>query len=198
MPVYDTIPADVRSNYDNLIGSLSLDDVQEYIRDIEKSKELYLVCIVTCFALIFFYNWMLRCFAEVLTWIVIVAVGVGIFMLGWFFKDYGAVNYPDGDTTQKWLNIAAWIIWILLIIYCLMVCCLYYSIKISVRVLKTASKIITRNMRMIIVPLFGIVVVTCWVAFSVYFLLYLGSCGEIDKVEVPILNVHYYTYVWTD
>jgi len=79
-----------------------------------------------------------------------------------------------------------------------MVCCLYYSIKISVRVLKTASKIITRNMRMIIVPLVGIAFIICWVAFSVYFLLYLGSCGKIEKVEVPLLEVHYYTYVWTD
>ena len=78
-----------------------------------------------------------------------------------------------------------------------MVCCLYYSIKISVRVLKTAAKVITRNMRMVIVPALGIVVILIWVAFSVYFLLYLGSCGKIDKVEVPLLNVHYYTYVWT-
>lgn len=92
---------------------------------------------------------------------------------------------------------AAWTIWILLIIYFLMVCCLYYSIKISVKVLKTASKIITRNMRMVIVPVIGFAVIIVWVAFSVYFLLYLGSCGEIEKTEVPLLNVHYYTYVWT-
>lgn len=79
-----------------------------------------------------------------------------------------------------------------------MVCCLYYSIKISVRVLKTAAKVITRNMRMIIVPIVSIVVIICWVAFSVYFLLYLGSCGEIERKYVPVLEIYYYEYVWTD
>ena len=181
-----------------MIGSIGLDDLQSYIRDIEHASKLYLVCIGTCLVIIFLYNWMLRCFAEILTWIAITAVGCGLFALGWFVRDYGAVNYPEGDTTQKWLNIASGVIWALLGIYCLSVCCLYYSIKISVRVLKTASKIITRNMRMVIVPFIGICIVTAWVAFSVYFLLWVMSCGKIEREEVPLLDIHYYTYVWTD
>ena len=80
----------------------------------------------------------------------------------------------------------------------LLVCCLYYSIKISVRVLKTTSKIITRNMRMIIVPIIGIAVIVIWVCFSIYFLLWLMSCGAIEKKSVPIVDLYYYSYVWTD
>ena len=99
LPVYDTLPDTVKSNYDNIIGSLGLDDIQEYIRDIEKGVNLYLLCIGTCLVLIFFYNWMLRCFAEILTWIAIFAVAAGLGFLGWFVMDYSAVNYPDGDTT---------------------------------------------------------------------------------------------------
>lgn len=84
-----------------------------------------------------------------------------------------------------------------------MICCLYYSIKISVRVLKTASKIITRNMRMVIVPVVSVVIITAWIAFSVYFLLFLMSCGEIERQRVPQpplveIDIYYYTYVWTD
>ena len=162
-----------------------------------RAKYLYLVAIGTCLALIFLYNWMLRCFAEVLTWIAIFAVATGLFALGWFVREFGATNYPDGDTTQKWLNITAYIIWALLGIYCLTVCCLYYSIKISVRVLRTAAKIITRNMRMVIVPLIGIICTVCWIAFSVYFLLWVMSCGEVDRMKVPAVDIYYYTYVWT-
>lgn len=69
------------------------------MRDIEHAAKLYLVCIGTCLVLIFLYNWMLRCFAEVLTWIAIFSVGAGLFALGWMVKDYGAVNYVEGDTT---------------------------------------------------------------------------------------------------
>jgi len=198
LPVYDTLPTEIKSNYDNVIGSVGLDDVQMYVRDIEKAKKLYLLSIGTCLAIIFLYNWMLRCFAEVLTWIAICSVGAGLFCLGWLVRDYGAVNYVEGDTTQKWLNIAAYTIWALLGIYLLLVCCLYYSIKISVRVLKTAAKIITRNMRMIVVPVVGITVAFIWFAFAVYFLLWLMSCGELVKTEVPLVGIYYYTYVWTD
>ena len=179
LPIYNTLPTKIKSNYDNVIGSIGLDDVQSYVRDIEHSWRLFLASIGTCLAIIFLYNWMLRCFAEILTWIAIFAVAGGLGLLGFFVMDYGAVNYPEGDTTQKWLNIAAYTIWVLLAIYLLCICCMYYSIKISVRVLKTASKIITRNMRMVIVPFIGILIVVIWIAFSVYFLLFLMSCGEI-------------------
>jgi len=204
LPIYDTLPQSLKNDYDNVIGSIGLDDVQSYVRDIERSVNLYYVCIGTCFVIIFLYNWFLRCFAVWLTWIAISIVGFGLAALGWLVMDYGAVNYVEGDNTQKWLNIAAYALWTLTGIYCLMICCLYYSIKISVRVLKTASKIITRNMRMVLVPVIGIILVTCWVAFAVYMLLYLVSCGEIQRKLVPLTNItssteiYYSTYVWTN
>ena len=80
-------------------------------------------------------------------------------------------------------------------IYVLVVCCLYYSIKISVRVLKTSAKVIMRNMRMVIVPIIGFIFISGYLAFSVYFLLYLMSCGEKEVVET--FGVSYVTYTWS-
>ena len=73
-----------------MIGSIGIDDIASYVRDIEKAKYLYLVGVGTCLALIFLYNWMLRCFAEILTWIAIFAVAGGLFGLGWMVREYGA------------------------------------------------------------------------------------------------------------
>ena len=196
LPDYNNLQEEYKTNYDNVIGSLGLDDVQQYIRDIEHAAKLYGLIIGTCFVIIFLYNWFLRCFAEILTWIAIFAVAFGLFALGWFVRDYAAVNYVEGDTTQRWLNIAAYTVWALLAIYLLYICCMYYSIKISVRVLKTSSKIITRNLRMVIVPLIGFLMTVTWVCFSVYFLLWVMTCGEVDKKR--FLNYNYYTYQWTD
>ena len=64
-------------------------------------------------------------------------------------------------------------------IYLLVICCIYYSIKISIKVLKTSAKVIMNNMRMIIVPVIGIIGIIAWVAFFIYGLLYLMSCGQI-------------------
>ena len=38
------------------------------------------------------------------------------------------------------------------------------------------------NMRMIIVPVVGIALIICWVAFFTYGLLYLMSCGNIIEM----------------
>ena len=144
---------------------------------------------------------MLRCFAEILTWIALTAVGIGIFVGGWLVRDYGISNYPEGDNVQKWLNVASVAIWILLGIYLLCVCCMYYSIKISVKVLKTSAKIITRNMRMILVPVIGICVAILWLSWCVYFLLWIMSCGEVVQKSYSITPfsapTYYYTYEWT-
>ena len=53
-------------------------------------------------------------------------------------------------------------------------------------------------MRMLIVPVVGFVVTFTWIAYAIYFLLYLMSCGDIVRQEVPLLDVHYYIYDWTD
>ena len=165
------------------------------IRDVENAYNVYLIGVATCLILIFLYNWMLRCFAEILTWMAIVAVGVGIGLLGFFIYDYQDTNYPEGDTTKKWLEISAYTCWVLTGIYVLTVCCLYYSIKISVRVLKTSAKVIMRNMRMVLVPVIGFILISAYLAFSIYFLLYLMSCGEMQVVES--FGVQYTTYTWT-
>jgi hypothetical protein len=62
-------------------------------------------------------------------------VGVAIVLLGFLIKFYATENYPEGDTTQKWLNIAAYTIWGLAGVYALVVLCTFYAIKISIKVL---------------------------------------------------------------
>lgn len=166
-----------------MVGEIGIDDLQMYVRDIEKCAYVYLICIASTLLLIFIYNWLLRCFAPILCWITIIAVAIGLFVLGFLVKDYADINYPDGDSTQKWLNVAAYTIWVLTGIYVILVCCLYYSIVISIKVLKTSAKVIMNNMRMIIVPLIGIAFIVCWLAFFTYGLLYLLSCGTITEQE---------------
>ena len=82
-----------------MVGEIGIDDLQMYARDVGNCPYVYLICIFTTFLLIFIYNWMLRCFAEILAWISIVAVGIGLFVLGWLVRDYADINYPEGDTT---------------------------------------------------------------------------------------------------
>lgn len=82
-----------------MIGSFGLDDVEMYARDIRLCWKVYLIGIVTCIVLIFFWNLLLRLFAEVLAWVAIFVVGIAIVALGFMLKYYADENYPEGDTT---------------------------------------------------------------------------------------------------
>jgi hypothetical protein len=166
------------SNYNDLIGSFGLDDIEMYARDIRLSWKMYLICIATTFILIFFWNLMLRHFAEMLAWLSIFIVFVGIVAIGFAVKYFADNNYPEGDTTQKWLNYTAYTVWGLSGLYVLVVLCAFYAIKISIKVLRVSAKIIMNNLRMIIIPIIGIVVMIVWILFYAYSLLWLFSCGD--------------------
>lgn len=145
---------------------------------------------------------MLRQFAEILAWISILIVGIGIVTLGFLVKYYADSNYPPGDTTQKWLNYAAYTIWGLSGLYALIVLCTFYAIKISIKVLRVSAKIIMNNLRMIIIPITGIIIMSVWILFYAYCLLWLMSCGKLEQhtVYAPVTNEAigtYVTYIWS-
>jgi hypothetical protein len=60
LPVYSTLPASIQDNYNDVIGSFGLDDIEMYARDIRLSWKVYAISVFTCFVLIFFWNLMLR------------------------------------------------------------------------------------------------------------------------------------------
>lgn len=60
MPVYSTLPEEIQSEYNNVVGSFGLDDIEMYVRDIRLSWKVYLISLGTIFVLIFLWNLMLR------------------------------------------------------------------------------------------------------------------------------------------
>jgi len=201
MPVYDTLSTEQRNIYDNLFAGIGFDDIQEYWADVEYSWRIFLISIGTCMVIVFIYNVLLYFFAEILTWISIIGVGAGLLMLGFFVKDYSTANYPEGDTTKKWLDIAAYTIWGLFGFYCLCVLCLYYSIKISAKVLKVSARIVYLNMKVVLVPIFGMIISLVWIGWWIYDSLWLFSIGEVTSSTISIPgggNVSYKTIQFTD
>lgn len=150
--------------------------------DIREGWKVYLICILSIFVLIFFWNLMLRAFAEILAWISIFIVGAGIVALGFVCNFYSVTSYPNGtETQQKWLHYLAITLWSLAGFYGLVVLCCFYAIKISIKVLRVSAKIIMTNLRLIIVPLVGVVIMIVWILFYAYAILWLMSCGDLTQ-----------------
>jgi len=181
-----------------MIGSIGIDDIMIYIDDIIVCWPIFLSAIGSCIVLVFFYNILLRCCAEILAWISIITVGLGMTALGYFVRVYGKDNYPEGDTTQYYMSIASYVIWGLTLIYFCAVLCAWESIKISIKILKTSAKVVSRNLRVIFVPLVGIVIITVWVFFFAYSMLWLFSCGEITSKSTLGGTTSYKSFDWSD
>lgn len=179
-PVYTDLPSQYTDQYNNVIGSYGLDDVEIWLRDVRESWPVYCICVPMVLILVFIWNLLLRTFAEILAWVCIWVVGLSFLGLGFFVWFYADATYPEGDSTQKWLQIASYAIWTLTVIYFLIVCCTYYAIKISARVLKVSARIVMNNLRVVIVPVFGMIVILVWLVFFAYVLLYMMSCGEMQ------------------
>jgi hypothetical protein len=133
-----------------------LNQVDMWINDTMQCPKVYLVAVGSALVLIWLWNVFLRSFAEVLAWISIFVVGVGLVAVGFLIRNYNIANYPEGteSATSKWLNIASITFWVLSGIYFLAVLCCWYSIKIAIKVLRVAARVIMTNMRMVIIPIF--------------------------------------------
>lgn len=130
-----------------------MDDLNQWIDDTLSCPNVYYICVASTLILIWAWNLLLRAFAEILAWISIFVVGLGLLASGFLVRDYAIQNYPEDLETQKWLNYTSYAIWGLTGIYVLAVLCCWYSIKIAVKILRTSARVIMGNMRMIIIPI---------------------------------------------
>lgn len=183
--------------YNNMLLGLGLDDLNQWIEDILNCPNLYLVAVGSAVFLIWFWNLMLRNFAEALAWVSIFVVGVGLLIAGFLVRNYSINNYPEGTKTQKWLNIASWVIWGATAIYVLAILCCWYSIKIAIKVLRVAARVIMNNLKMVLIPMLMICVTVVWIAGSIYCFMWILSCGELTVEQVPIIGLSYTKYVYT-
>jgi len=192
LPDYNTLPPGLKDNYDNMIGNIGIDDVLTYVYDIIRSWPLYCICFGSALVYVFLWNIALRLFAECLAYICIFGTFAGMIFLGWFIKEYGEKTYPEGDTSKKYMDIMAYCCWGLSAIFFCIVMCAWSSIQISIKILRTSARVVSQNLRVIFVPVFGIFVVIVWVALFCFGMIWLFSCGEITSevytVDVPIIG----------
>jgi hypothetical protein len=168
---------------DNLIGNFGLDDIQEIYEDVLVAKKSYMYAAASVLFVAVIYNILLRFFAKTIIWISIIGTGVGIVLLSIFLQEYHDNNYGDDSTKSekqgKVIQIAVYVLYGLAGFYFLSILCLYRSILVSVAVLKTASVIIIRNLRVLIIPFVAIIFIFSYVGAWLYGFGHLLSCANI-------------------
>ena len=101
-----------------------------------------------------------------LVWVSIIATGLCMLMLSFVLNTYVQENYgpksrmaieaatENGNTnwTAVMFKSSVYILWGLIAVFAICVCCMYKNIYISIKVLKTAAIVIVRNFYVLLVP----------------------------------------------
>ena len=177
------------SKYDNMIGSFGLDDVQEISEDVMEAWDAFLYTFITCIIVTILYALIIYGATALIVWVSIIATGVGILALAVFVRSYHGSHYAGDDVAiekkeSSYASIVKWTeyaLWALAVIYLCCVCCMYKNIAISIGILKTASMVIIRNIRMLFVPFASQIFLFCWCILWLYDFGWLISSGKITQ-----------------
>ena len=100
---------------------------------------------------------------------------------------YRSKHYPSDKTIAKKgdmdmgmdLKIACYVLYGVVGLYFIAICCLYKDIEVSVAVLRTSATIVIKNLKMLLLPLFSSLCVLFWSLGWVAGFGYLLSTGQI-------------------
>ena len=85
--------------YDTAFGKLALHQIDMWINDTMQCTNIYLIAVGSAVLLVWLWNVFLRAFAEVLAWVSIFIVGIGLIATGFLIRNYNIQNYPEGTKT---------------------------------------------------------------------------------------------------
>lgn len=183
-PNINKLPEGFTKEYENIIGDFGIDDIQTYFEDITISIPVYYYCIGTCLVVAVVYNILLRFFSKIIIWLSIVGTGGGLLGLSLFLRKYHEDHYmmdPPmySEDMGKVLQGVIYILYAATGLYFCCILCMFKNIAISVSVLQTASIIIIRNIRTLLIPFISFFVVAAFIFGWLVGFGYLLSCANI-------------------
>ena len=145
-PNLNKLPAEFadRHQFDNVIGSFGVDDIEAIYEDILDAKMIYLYCFFTCFVVTIVYNIILRFFAKILVWVSIILTGGILIISSILLTKYHSETYSErlADGTLKnsesmgnIIHIFCYVLYVLTAFYWCAVMCMFNNIRISIAVL---------------------------------------------------------------
>jgi len=104
VPVYDSLPADVQANWDNLTASLASSSFGEVFADIMISKWVIVISILIAALTTFVYVYFMHYCAHTLSWISVILIQIMLVGIGYFAWDYRRDQIAPSPTsrTSRW------------------------------------------------------------------------------------------------
>ena len=96
---------------------------------------VYLIALCTCFVLLFIYSVFIKYCAALIAWLSYLLIFVFIVGLGVFTYMYADKNYSEGDSTKNLLEIGAYVLWGIAVLYVFLLFCCFKDVRKSIAIL---------------------------------------------------------------
>jgi hypothetical protein len=196
LPDYNTLNNEIQNDFTKFVTSAGAAYLLIQLQQVLSVYWIYIVCLVTCLLLLYLHNMMLKYCVNIMMWWSILFVALGVFLLGLLVHSYADTFYAKSQAAFFMFAFVAWILWFSMMIFLMSVCCIWKRLQVSVQVLRAASKVIHLNYKLIFAPLVAIIFAAGAIFVTIWFLIYLSTCGKLKAGQVDGLT--YYVYVFTD
>lgn len=153
-------------------------NLASYINDLQATKDVLLISILTAFVIGFIYMIVLRLCGGPIVWVSLVAIIVGGAASGFVLFEQSKTFLPSHKNHQIYLY-GSYSVWG---ITALLLCCIICNIKnirIGVNVMKCTASFIGSTPQVFLIPPFFIVLMTVWLLVFAIASLYIKSIGEV-------------------
>jgi solute carrier family 44 protein 1 (choline transporter-like protein) len=196
IPDIDKLPSNFDDTLNNVVGEFGLDDVQEYMEDIDDAANLYIYTFITCVIITIIYSVLIYYFTGLVVWASIISTGLGLVFLSVWLQNYHNTKYGTDNklaiaddknenagknNTGTYIQVGVYVLYGICAFYFIALCCMFKDIAISVGVLKTSALIVIRNIRMLFIPFFSAIILVIWASFWLSSFSYLISSGTITQ-----------------
>jgi hypothetical protein len=172
----------------------------EWVSDLTITWPLLLLCFRISILIGLFHCYFLRCCAGVITWLVIILLMVGLWVLGalsskqamsWKEKKeskerLATISGTTANVEDKTNKLYFWYImmgavWLTALIYSCLVLCNYQKIRLVVCIIKATARFMNENVMILFVPILNTLLAASFIFIWIIGIVYLYSVGTFEK-----------------
>jgi hypothetical protein len=190
--------SEIVSKLDGVFGVTN--QLYEWVSDLTITWPLLLLGFGIAILIGLFYCYFLRCCAGVITWLVIILLMVGLWVLGalcykqamsWKEKKEsketlatisGTTANVDDETNKLYFwYIMMGAVWLTALIYTCLVLCNYQKIRLVVCIIKATARFMNENIMILFVPIVNTLLAASFIFIWIIGIVYLYSVGTFEK-----------------
>lgn len=163
-------------------------NIQTFFQSLYSNRFIFLASVGAAFLLSYLFSYLL----DWCTWLIVIISIVGVFAMGIFLSVVSWQRYTklknepmdddNRDNLEGNANIYKWtsiILWIVLTLLLLVICCLFDRIKLATECLQAASDFVGEQVAITLVPVVSVIAIFLFLIYWLVGLAFIFSTGEM-------------------